>query len=133
MSENEPVVELPTSPRQQYLDFCAEGKLAYQYSASTRKPVFYPRTVAPGTGAADLEWRISSGRGSVYATSVVRRRGEEPENVAIVELEEGFRLMTAVIGVPPADVSIGMKVRVVFQPVGGDRTPLPVFVGEAAS
>ena len=48
--------------------------------------------------------------GTVHATTVVRPRGEEPYNVALVDLPEGRR-MTRVEGVAPEDVRIGLRVR----------------------
>ena len=122
--------DIAVSPRQRYLDFCAAGELAYQYSPSADLAVFYPRTVAPRTGVDDLEWQISAGRGTVYASTTVRPRGEEPHNVSIVELDEGFRMMTSVVDAAPEDVHIGMRVIAEMRPVGDAGTPLPVFVKE---
>lgn len=133
MSNQESAVEITVSPRQQYLNYCAEGKLAYQYSPSTNHAVFYPRTVSPETGLADLEWRESAGIGTVYATSVVRPRGGEPHNVSVVEVDEGFRLMTQVVDIDPDAVEIGMRVRVTFRSFGEPEIQLPVFVQEVGA
>lgn len=132
MSTPDQTQQAAVSPRRQYLEYCAQGQLAYQYSPSADLAVFYPRTVAPVTGADDLEWRISSGRGVVYATSTVRPRGGEPHNVSLVELEEGFRMMTSVVDIPVDDVHAGMKVTVAFRPIGQDGQLLPVFTKEDA-
>lgn len=130
MSHNEPAVEITVSPRQQYLEYCQAEKLGYQYSPSTDTAIFYPRTVSPGTGLADLEWRESAGIGTVYATSVVRPRNETPHNVSVVELDEGFRMMTQVVDIEPDAVHIGMRVRVIFRALGNSEQLLPVFVQE---
>lgn len=110
----------PLAPAAAWSAHCGRGELAYQVTTSGR-PVFPPRLAEPGTGGP-LEWRVSLGRGTVHATTVVRPRGEAPRNVAIVELDEGFRMMSRVDDISPTDVRIGMRVRVRFD---GD---LPVFV-----
>ena len=69
---------LTSSPLATYLDHLERGELAYQFSPSTNRPVFYPRVIAPGSGAADLEWRVSAGLGTVYATTVVHPRAAPP-------------------------------------------------------
>ena len=115
------------SPADVFADYCERGVLAYQVTPAG-EPFFYPRLVAPGGGGP--EWRESAGRGTVYATTTVRRRGEEPHDVSLVELDEGFRMMSRVDGVDPADVRVGMRVQVHFQP-REDGPPVPVFVPEA--
>ena len=113
------------SPTAVFADHCRHGELAYQVDTSTGLPVFYPRVVAPGTGAA-LEWRISAGAGTVYATTVVHNRGAPPHNVALIDLDEGFRMMSRVEGVDPMAVRIGMRVAVRMHPGEGDEAPYPV-------
>lgn len=83
-----------------------------QRSASSGRHVFYPRVIAPGTGADDLEWVQACGRGTVYSTTVVRTKPPKPDyNVVLIELAEGPRMMSRVEGVEPADVAIGMAVQ----------------------
>jgi uncharacterized OB-fold protein len=53
----------------------------------------------------------SAGRGAVYSTTVVHRPGEDPYNVCLVDLDEGVRVMGRVEGLPPADVTIGLRVQ----------------------
>jgi uncharacterized protein len=50
-------------------------------------------------------------RGVVYATTVVHRRGEEPYNVCLVDLDDGVRVMGRVEGLAPQDVTIGLRVQ----------------------
>jgi len=90
------------SPADLYAEHCARGELAYQVDAEGR-PVFHPR-VGP------YEWRVSAGLGTVYATTTVRRRGEEPHDVSLIDLDEGFRMMSTVRG----GGEVGMRVRVAF-------------------
>jgi uncharacterized OB-fold protein len=69
--------------------------------------------IAPGSGEADLEWVEASGQGTVYATTVTRRRPEQggDYNVALIDLAEGPRMMSRVVDIDPAEVKIGMKVK----------------------
>jgi len=68
--------------------------------------------LAPGSGATDLEWTEPSGLGTVYATTVKRMKPPEANvSIAIVELDEGPRMMTHVQSIPPEEVFIGMRVR----------------------
>ena len=117
-----------SSPLQRYLGHLEDGELAYQFSPAADRPVFFPRVACPYTGNADLEWRVSSGRGVVYATTTVHPASGDPYNVSLIDCREGFRMMSRVEGVPSADVMIGMDVelRIIAQPDGDP--PLPVFV-----
>ena len=119
-----------------YRDFLDKQEFRIQRCLGCAEHVFYPRTLCPDCGSARLEWVAASGRATVYSTSVVRQRPEDgPDyNIAIVELEEGPRLMSRVEGVPADEVRIGMAVRakvgaidgepvVLFEPAaGGDAT-----------
>jgi len=58
------------SPLGTYYEHCKKGELAYQVCTDDNTPVFFPRAVAPHTGSRNLEWRISKGLGTVYATTV---------------------------------------------------------------
>ena len=59
------------SPLNTYLAHLEKGELAYQFSPEAGKAVFYPRVLCPFTGSGKLEWRVSKGLGTVYATTVV--------------------------------------------------------------
>jgi uncharacterized protein len=121
----EPIEEAPLAAYQAHLE---RGELAYQWSPEARRAVFYPRVLCPFTGSDRLEWRISTGLGTVYATTVTHPREGAPYNVALIDVDEGFRLMSRVEGVPPEAVAIGMRVRFrVHRPSGGEP-PCPVFV-----
>jgi len=116
---------LERSPADVYQEHCRRRELAYQVDRHGR-PVFRPR-VGP------TEWRVSGGRGTVYATTVVRPRGGEAYNLVLVDLDEGFRMMSAVVGRAPEDVAIGARVRLAWrEPGDGEDAPVPVFEVEAA-
>lgn len=120
--------KLSDSPLGTYRAYLAEHKLAYQYSPQAGKAVFFPRLVCPFTGSTDLQWRVSAGQGEVHATTVVYPREGQPYNVALIELDEGFRMMSRVQGVDPHSVHIGQRVSVTFIEEEGQPAALPVFV-----
>ena len=122
----EPAILIEESPRATFLRHAAAGELAFQRSVDGTA-IFYPRVIAPGSGEEQPRWEVSSGRGTVYASTTVRRRGEEAHNVAMIELEEGFRMMSAVVDVDPEQVGVGLPVRVEFRSLE-DGDVLPVFV-----
>jgi uncharacterized OB-fold protein len=113
------------SPYGTFLAHIKKGELAYQVDADG-KAVFYPRAMAPITGSA-LQWRVSKGLGTVYATTVVHSKGENPFNVAMIDLDEGFRMMSRVEDVDPMQVKIGMRVKVRMHPGDEKQPPYPVF------
>ena len=115
------------SPYGVYVEHCKKGELAYQVTGDG-KPVFYPRAVAPGTASPDLEWRVSRGLGTVHATTVVHHRNEAPLNVALIDLDEGFRIMSRVEDIDPMRVKIGMRVKMRMHPGDEKQPPYPVFV-----
>lgn len=120
-----PITESPLGTYQRYLE---EGQLAYQWSPEARRAVFFPRLLCPYTGSDRLEWRLSAGLGTVYATTVTHPREGAPYNVALVDCDEGFRLMTRVEEMAPEAVRIGMRVKFRVHRPGGDEPPYPVFV-----
>ena len=116
------------SPLNIYYEHCKKGELAYQVCTDDGTPVFFPRVVAPKTGSPNLEWRVSKGLGTVHATTVVYYRNEPPLNVALIDLDEGFRMMSRVEDIDPMQVKIGMRVKVKMHPGDEKLPPHPVFV-----
>lgn len=108
-------------PEATFRSYLVEGRFMIQRSASTGEHVFYPRVLNPGSGEADLEWVEASGEGTVYATTVTRRRAEQggDYNVALIDLKEGPRMMSRVVGIAPDRVTIGMKVRAKIAELNG--------------
>ena len=121
-----------TSPYATYLSHLEKGELAYQFSPAADRAVFFPRLICPYSGSDNLEWRVSKGRGTVYATTIVHPAEGAPFNVALIDAEEGFRLMSRVEDVAPDAVKIGMRVKFRVHKPGGENDPIPVFTPEAA-
>ncbi len=113
------------SPLGTLIEHLKKGELAYQVS-DDGQAVFYPRAVAPVTGGK-LEWRVSKGLGTVYSTTVVYYKGESPLNVALIDMDEGFRLMSRVEDIEAMDVKIGMRVKFRAHPGDEKQPPYPVF------
>ena len=124
---------LAESPLATYQRHLRAGQLAYQYSPDAGRAVFFPRLVCPFSGSSELQWRISQGYGTVHATTVVFPRDGEPYNVALIDVDEGFRMMSRVEGMAPEEVRIGMRVRARIVPQADEDAPLPLFelAGEA--
>jgi len=116
------------SPLGVYVEHIKRGELAYQVCTDDNTPVFYPRTIAPKTGSVNLEWRVSKGLGTVHATTVVHGKDIPPYNVALIDVDEGFRMMSRVEDVDPMQVKIGMRVKVRMHPGDDKQAPYPVFV-----
>ena len=115
------------SPRQEYLNYLKKGELAYQVCSENGQVVFYPRVVAPVSGDTNLEWKVSKGFGTVYSTTTVCPRGKEPYDVSLIDMDEGFRLMSRIESLDPMDVKIGMRVKFKVHQDDDGSDPYPVF------
>ncbi len=113
------------SPMAAYESRLREGQLPYQYSPATQAAVFPPRIACPQTGGA-LEWRFSEGLGTVHSATVVHGREGPTHNVVLVDLDEGFRVMSRVDLNDPRAVRIGMRVRARIE-CPDEGLPFPVF------
>lgn len=127
-----PAADAAGSPLAQFLRFLERGELGYQLDEDGRA-LFFPRVAAPAGYRGALRWAASAGLGTVYATTWIAPKGEAPYNVALVDMDEGFRLMSRVEGVAPDQVRIGLRVRMRVHPAAGEDDPYPVFVSLAAA
>ncbi|HEY0533502.1 MAG TPA: OB-fold domain-containing protein [Actinoplanes sp.] len=111
----------PTPVTQPFWDALKEHRVRIQYSPSAGQYVFYPRVLAPRTLADDLEWRDVSGDATLYTFTVTDRatappwQDSVPQLMAVVELDEGPRVTTEMVGVDPASLQVGMRVKPVFE------------------
>lgn len=119
-----------------YNEALAAGQFRIQRCSTCRQHVFYPRVICPHCASTELAWIEPSGLGTVYSTTVVRRPADKggPYNVALIDLDEGVRLMSRVDGVAPQAVQIGMRVRVQVAMLNGAPAPVfhPIDAGVAA-
>ncbi|MGS1104951.1 Zn-ribbon domain-containing OB-fold protein [Achromobacter anxifer] len=105
-----------TGTQKQYFDHLAQGRFLIQRCADCARHVFHPREICPHCGSDALAWIAPAGRAIVYSCTTVARKPEAggDYNVSLVDLEEGVRMMSNVVGMPPEQVRIGMAVRAVI-------------------
>lgn len=116
----------PVQPEHEYQQFLSAGRLMLLRSRHTGCSFFFPRVAEPRTGSTDLEWVEASGHGTVYSTTVIRRKPPAVDyNVALITLAEGPRLMSRVDGIAPQEVKIGLKVKA--KVIRENDQPLLVF------
>lgn len=125
----------PSAVSQPFWDATKQHKLTFQRCTACGARVFYPRDICPGPecfGVGTLEWVESTGKGWVYAHTISYQpahpsfAADVPYVLAIIELDEGWRMNSNIINIPPKDVKIGMRVEVVFDDVTEEFT-LPKF------
>ena len=134
-SEYKKPLPTPSHVSRPFWDAAKEHRLTYQRCTACGTRVFYPRDVCPGPecfGVGTLEWAESSGKGWVYASSISYQpahpafAADVPYVLAIVELDEGVRMHSNVVGIDPKEVAIGMRVEVVWDDVTPEFS-LPKF------
>lgn len=107
-------------------------ELLLQRCTSCGQLIYFPRLLCPRCLSQDLGWVQATGRGTVYTHTVIHQAAHEsfapdvPYVYAIIELEEGLRVISNVIHLDPAQVRIGMKVKVVFDDITPDVS-IPKF------
>ena len=115
-----------------FWDATKQRDFVLQHCKKCDKAVHYPRAICPHCHSTELEFRPASGQGEVYAFSVMHRAGNPtmedrvPYVVALIELEEGARMMSNVVGCDHGDVQVGMKVQVTWEELSDGRN-LPLF------
>jgi len=122
----------PTPETQPYFDALKNHALMIQRCNACARAYFYPRPFCPDCFSFDTEWFLASGRGTLYSFVINHRPppgfGAEPYVIAVVELEEGPRMMTNLVGVEPDpdEIRCDMPVEIVYDDVTDDIT-LPKF------
>jgi uncharacterized OB-fold protein len=113
-----------------YWDGCRKGELLLQHCNSCTRFQFYPRIICAQCHGDNLSWRSVSGRGHVASFTVVRHAispaYKAPYIVALIDLEEGVRMMSQVVGCEPERLAIGDPVGVKFEDWGRGYF-MPVF------
>lgn len=115
-----------------FWEACRRHELYVQRCRNCSSFRYYPRALCPRCLSDATEWMLSSGRATVYTYTVTHQnqaqgfRDSLPYVLAYVDLEEGVRMLTNIVGCDPADVRIGMPVEVVFDDVT-DEVTLPKF------
>jgi len=110
-----------------FWDATRERRFVLPWCDDCSQPFWYPRAVCPHCLSPAISWREASGRGEVYAFSIQHGpalpvfKDEVPYVVALVDLEEGPRMMTNIVGCPPDQVAVGQKVVLRWDPVEDGR------------
>lgn len=124
-----PVVQPWAQP---FWDAAKEHRLILQYCRECDRAIHYPRVACPHCGAQELEWRPATGRGRVYSFTVVENNApsaflaDMPYVVAVIDLEEGVRMLSNVVAADADELRCDMPVEVVFDDVD-ERFTLPKF------
>ncbi len=108
-----------------------EGRLMVQHCARCDRHQLYARAHCLAC-RGPVEWVTSAGVGTVYSFTVIRQNPSRsfrhliPFVVALVDLDEGPRMMSNIVGCDPDAVAIGARVKVRFEPVS-EHASLPLF------
>ena len=123
-------VPAPNPDLDPFYEYCRRHELRLPQCAACGAFRFPPAATCPECTATGHEWRLVSGRGTVFTWIVMTRAYhpafEPPYAVAIIQLEEGPRLYSNVLDVDPHAIVQGMAVEVDFEDIDGEHT-IPVF------
>ena len=111
-----------------------EKAFKYQQCKACHTVIFYPRSHCTGCTHGELEWKQSSGNGTVYSFSIVRQsyhpffRNQVPYVVAWIDMDEGPRILSNIVGLNESKqtVTIGQKVTLEWEE--HDSLSIPLFV-----
>ena len=123
-----PIVNAET---QTFWDATREGRLVLPRCDSCDTVIWYPRRFCPSCGSNQITWFDASGHGTIYSFTEIAKGGGRYRDagsyvLAFVELDEGPRVMTNIVGSPGDDLAVGQRVRVEFHPTE-EGTALPRF------
>jgi uncharacterized OB-fold protein len=134
-TDKRPQPRFPEPDTEPFWEATKRHELAYQSCEGCGEVIFYARQHCTSCGSLDIAWKVSSGLGSVYTFSVIMQSRAPafkelgPYAVGYVDLDEGFRIMTNIVGVddPISDIECGMRVKLVWEDQGEGEVSLPMF------
>lgn len=115
-----------------FWDATRERRLLLQRCRVCDRAIHFPRAACPGCFGSDLGWRESTGGGAVHAVTIMptpaspTMAGRAPYAVALVDLDDGVRLLTNLVGERALDAAVGDRVELRWEPLEDGRH-LPVF------
>ena len=124
---------IPNEDSSEYWDGTRKNKLLLQHCDQCGKYRFPPQHLCPDCWSDRSEWVEAAGKGEVYTFAVARRaikpdwNEKIPYVTALVQLDEGPKIFTNIVECAPEDVTIGMRVKVIFDHVN-EEIALPKFV-----
>ena len=130
-----PQPRFPEPDTEPFWEATKRHELTYQECNDCPTVIFFPRRHCTECGSDNNEWKVSKGEGTVYTYSVVMQSRHPAFKdlgayaVAYVDLDEGFRIMTNIVGVddPVNDVQCGMRVKLRWENQGEGEISLPMF------
>ncbi|WP_068636520.1 bifunctional OB-fold nucleic acid binding domain-containing protein/MaoC family dehydratase [Thauera butanivorans] len=132
MSTNKPL-PMPTGISAPFWNGLKEGRVTIPQCKSCGHWVFFPRRHCDKCWSQDLEWKEVKGTGTLYTYTLTRVptmpdfADEMPQKMAVVELDEGVRINTTLIGLDEAEIAVGMRLKPVIDTVATDGTALLRF------
>ena len=114
-----------TAESKAFFDAARQSRFLIPICTACDRAHWYPRAICPFCASDKVEWRQASGRGTVYAFSVMRRV-KEPYIIAHVTLAEGPTMLTNIVGCDADHLRIGQAVTIVFQDTD-NGPPVPLF------
>ena len=128
-----PLPNLKEHDTREFWQATKDGELKYQRCDACGTIVFYPRHHCTSCLNTSLSWHTASGRGTVYTFSVVRKaehpffRTQVPYAVAWIDLDEGPRILSNIVGIddPATDITVGQRVMVEWEI--HDDLAIPLF------
>lgn len=132
MKEYKKPLPKPSPWSKPFWDSCKRHELLIQKCKDCKNPIFYPKLFCPHCLSDNLEWVKASGRGKVYSYTVVHSyqptefAEDVPYVVAVIDLDEGVRMMSNIVNCPTEAVKCDMEVEAIFEDVT-DEITLPKF------
>jgi uncharacterized OB-fold protein len=127
----------PTPETAPYWEAANRGELLIQRCNPCDRPFFYPRSACPTCASTDITWITASGRARLHTYLINHRpapgfEADAPYAIAVVELEEGPRMMTNIVGVPntPENLELDMPLEVRFEARGAQMVPVFAPAGQ---
>jgi uncharacterized OB-fold protein len=121
-------VQEPSAVSQPFWDATRHRELIVQWCGRCEHAIYYPRVLCPGCGSTELGWRTCTGLGTVYANATHGGAGSAGGGgttasycVALIDVDEGFRMLSNVVGSDPDDVRVGQRVEVCWEPLPDGR------------
>ena len=127
----EPIINADSAP---YWQGAREGRLLLQRCGECGVLRFFPRYLCPACASESTEWVEAAGRGTVQSFTIVHRaafpefQARAPYVIALIDLAEGPRMMTNIVGEDALQVEIGDAVQVTFEDRGTNGAKVPQFV-----
>jgi len=132
MSSNKPM-PASTEISAPFWNGLKDGRVTIPHCKSCGHWIFFPRRHCDQCWSQDLEWKEVKGTGTLYTYTLARVptmsdfADEMPQKMAVVELDEGVRINTTLVGLDEAEIKVGMRVKPVFDTVKSDGTALLRF------